>query len=181
MDQILAKYRYSKVLEHVKKELIVLDVGCGNGELLNKISNKIEKGFGIDRGIKERSEGNIRYLKRNIENEEFKLNEKFDVVTMVDVIEHLLHPEKVLKNVKKVMKKNGLLIITTPTPKSKPILEFMAFKLRVINESEIRDHKIYFSDKKLKKILKAAGFKELKHKHFWFGFGQIITAKKMEN
>jgi SAM-dependent methyltransferase len=40
--------------------------------------------------------------------------EKFDVVFCSQVLEHIAYPEKILKTINKVLKKNGILILTVP-------------------------------------------------------------------
>jgi SAM-dependent methyltransferase len=52
----------------------------------------------------------------NIEKESFPFaNEEFDVVLFCEIIEHLLmNPVGVLKEIKRVLKQNGTLILTTP-------------------------------------------------------------------
>ncbi|MEN4006026.1 MAG: class I SAM-dependent methyltransferase [Methanobacteriaceae archaeon] len=52
----------------------------------------------------------------DIENERFPFEDgSFDVVLFLDVIEHLHNsPKKVLKEIRRVLKKNGITILTTP-------------------------------------------------------------------
>lgn len=52
----------------------------------------------------------------NIEEEKFPYNnEKFDVILFCEIIEHLLmNPVAVLKEIKRILKPNGALILTTP-------------------------------------------------------------------
>lgn len=46
--------------------------------------------------------------------DKMKLVEKYDVVIAADILEHLKDPEKVLSHLKKVLKRNGLLIVSLP-------------------------------------------------------------------
>ncbi len=41
-------YRYEFFLENVEKNDVVIDIACGTGVILKKISGKIKKGYGID-------------------------------------------------------------------------------------------------------------------------------------
>tara|TARA_Y100000816_G_C26099292_1_gene582302 strand:- start:282 stop:1034 length:753 start_codon:yes stop_codon:yes gene_type:complete len=91
----------------------ICDVGCGPGFLLSVFKRK--KSFGIENdkiGIKFASKfGKIFDFDLN---DNFKINKKFDIVICNHVIEHVRKPEKLIKNLKKIMKPNGYLIIGTP-------------------------------------------------------------------
>ena len=94
---------------------------------------------------------NISLLRSKLdENSEFLIDSStIDQAFMFAVLEHLSFPKETLLEINRVLKNGGSLYLTTPTPSSKPILEFLAYKLRLIDEAEIRDHKHYFSKKEL--------------------------------
>ena len=88
----------------------VLDIGAGSGALINKLKNKNYDAAGLDlfprgNGIKIGS----------ITNLEFNDNE-FNTIFCTEVIEHLTDEQidKGLNEIKKVLKKDGYFIITTP-------------------------------------------------------------------
>ena len=78
----------SSIPEDVKT---ILDIGCGNGILVNYLSDKFdhfERVHGFDR-----SESALKYVKTeksigNIDNLPFEDNE-FDLITCLEVLEHL--------------------------------------------------------------------------------------------
>jgi len=96
--------------------LHVLDVGCGTGlnsEIIASLGHKV---VGID--ISE--EAIKRYRERGFEgyvmDVEKHLNfskEKFDVVFTTEVIEHLVHPENMFREIWSVLKPEGKLILST--------------------------------------------------------------------
>ncbi|MEK7472801.1 MAG: class I SAM-dependent methyltransferase [Patescibacteria group bacterium] len=57
----------------------------------------------------------IKFIKLDIES---KLNnsKKYDFIVAFEVLEHLKDPENALKNIKKMLNKNGVLIFSTPYP-----------------------------------------------------------------
>jgi len=63
---------------------------------------------------------------------------------------------------------------------AKPILEFLAFKLGVIDRDEIADHKQYFNVAELKELLVKCGFRpeDISAHTFLFGLNNFILAKK---
>lgn len=107
-------------------------------------------------------------------------SESIDVGLSLAVLEHLNKPDVFLKEVHRVLKPGGVLLLTTPGPTSKPLLEFLAYRLHIIDEHEIRDHKHYFSSEELKHHLVVAGFKveNIDAQTFIFGMNNIVTASK---
>ena len=73
--------------------------------------------------------------------------------------------------------------MTTPTPISKPLLEFLAFKLHIINEEEIKEHVHYYSRKDIDdlilKLSESYKLEIIKYKRFEFGFNSLIVIKKL--
>lgn len=95
-----------------------LDLGCGDGGLTIARAEKIrtKKIFGIeilDSEIKKAKSRKI-IVKKGDLNNKFPFNsEMFDVVTATQVIEHLYEVDLFISEIKRVLKKNGLLIIST--------------------------------------------------------------------
>lgn len=79
----------------------VLDVGCGEHKI-------IRSAVGVDI-YPYKDTDKISYA----ENLLFK-DESFDSAVMLEVIEHLKNPEKAIKEIHRVLKKNGQIIISTP-------------------------------------------------------------------
>jgi len=101
-----------KIINSIKYENLC-DVGCGPGFLLSSIKNK--KLFGIENdqlAIKTASKY-AKIYKIDL-NKKFKIKEKFDLIVCYHVIEHIKNPITFLINLKKILKKNGYLILGTP-------------------------------------------------------------------
>lgn len=93
----------------------ILDLGCGEGTRLSLIS---KKGIGIDIskkaiGIAKKEFPKLNFLVGDLERLPFKDN-SFDLVYSAYVFEHLTNPEKVIEEVKRVLKTNGDLVIICP-------------------------------------------------------------------
>lgn len=178
LDNIFRNLREKKILRFISKNDTLCDLGCGsNGSLLYFLANNIKEGVGVDYSVRPHKLANLTFIKANLEKK-LKLNpNKFDVVTVLAVLEHLNKPENLLNEAYRVLKKNGKLILTTPSKLSKPILEFLA-RLNLINRRHIKEHKNYFSKKELTDLLKNAGFKDIKVSAFEFGMNNLAIAKK---
>ncbi|STQ86801.1 class I SAM-dependent methyltransferase [Helicobacter muridarum] len=97
-------------------------------------------------------------------------NESFEVVTLLAVLEHLNYPLDMLREIARVLKPNGILLLTVPSHLAKPVLEFLAYRLKIVSEAEIRDHKRYYNKKDLCSLISQTPSLAL-HKHNYFQLG----------
>ena len=88
------------------------------------------------------------------------------MATSLAVIEHLPVDEVLshLRDIGACLRPGGTLVLTTPTPAAKPVLEFLAFRLGVISQQEIADHRHYWNTKELRGALHQAGFSDIRMK-----------------
>jgi len=116
--------RHRKALEYLKvrRGEVILDVGCGRGELVRACSEQGAKTVGIDysvAAVKISNVGskvdNIVIIRASATNLPFK-EEIFDKAIMLDIVEHLAPDDlmKCLKDVRRVLKKDGQVLIHTP-------------------------------------------------------------------
>ena len=131
---IRIKYILKQIGSRNIKKLNILDLGCGGGlisEPLAKIGGKVT---GIDF-----VENNIKVAKKHAfqnnlkinycigDIEKLSLNTKYDLIIMFEILEHVNNWEKIFKKIKKNLKKDGLLIISTINRNI--ISNFLAIKL----------------------------------------------------
>ena len=72
----------------------------------------------------------------------------------------------------------GGLVITVPSRISKPVSEFLAFKMHIINEQEIKDHKKYYNKKDLYDLFKHSNLKIIQHYYYQLGLNNFCLLKK---
>lgn len=179
LDKILRWLRWHKVLPHIKDGDTVCDIGCGpHAEFLKNISSKMEKGIGLDKRVEEKKEENIETKKILLENELPLADNSVDRVAMLAVLEHLDNHLELLKESKRILKPGGEILVTVPTHFNKPLGEFLAFKLKIIEAEQYLDHKRYYNKKELRRDLEKTGF-EIIHLDYWeFGMNLFAKAKK---
>ncbi|MBL7159603.1 glycosyltransferase, partial [Candidatus Microgenomates bacterium] len=100
-----------------KKEFSLLDLGCGDGDFAILAANEVIKVIGVDKKLPFsttlcRAVENLEFKKKNINHLIFK--ERFEIITMYHVLEHLNQPEKVLKKIKDLLKPKGFLVLEVP-------------------------------------------------------------------
>lgn len=96
----------------------VLDLGCYNGLVLDKLKQKGHEVYGIELseyGLSECKRKKIPVLKYDLNLFPYPLKSNtYDVIILGEVIEHVLSPDQILNEAKRMLKKKGILIITTP-------------------------------------------------------------------
>lgn len=120
LRKVLSKLNYSKQIKGA-------DIGCGNGSILAFLQNTYPKSTFT--GIDGYPEALINCRNRNktvalqlqditnldpIDQED----DKYDVVFLMDVLEHLENPSLTITKIKSVLKKGGHIIATVPAGKS---------------------------------------------------------------
>jgi SAM-dependent methyltransferase len=102
--------------------------------------------------------------------------------TSLAVLEHLEQPAVHVAEMYRLLRPGGVLIMTTPSVRSKRVLELLAFRLHVIDAAEIRDHKHYYTEPELRALLVRAGFADdaIAYRSFSLGMNQLVVAKKTE-
>jgi len=116
--------KFDNVLKDIKKISKIkgklLDVGCAVGQFLDTFKKDGWETFGIELNDFERkisqNKGHKVYSKKIEAN--FLSKRNFDMVSILEVLEHVYNPEKVMKSIHRVLKKNGLLVIIVPNVES---------------------------------------------------------------
>lgn len=179
LEMVIRKLRENRIRKLIPKNSALCDLGCGfHGKFLISMTEDLIYGLGVDWRVKSNKYKNITFIKSNLEQKLKAKANTFDVVTCLAVLEHLNKPENLIKEAYRILKKDGLLIITTPSKLSKPILEFLSFKLGLIGYEHIKEHKHYFDRAELRTLLKNIGFKDIQTSSFEFGMNNLAIAKK---
>lgn len=154
----VTKVHYKKLLrgfEIYRKNNAILDIGCGAGHFLSIAS---ENGWSAD-GT-EISDAAIELVKKKgqrvIKGDAAVLElgkEKYDVVTMFEVIEHADNPEGIMKKVSHMLRPGGVVYITTPN--------YNSITRRLLGDRWgifHKEHNFYFTIKDLTLLLTRHGF-----------------------
>ena len=177
LDRFIQLWRYGKVVASIPRNCVLADLGCGRGDFLRHMQSRISVGYGIDTKTPGSDKERNLYFKDANLNITIPLDdESIDVVTALAVLEHLYAPNVFVKEIFRILKPNGMCILTTPAPISKPLLEFLAYRLKIISERDIKDHKHYFSREDLRELF--SDFGSVQISSFQIILNSLIVAKK---
>jgi len=113
--------QFLRTFKDFSEDIKILDLGCGRGEFLAELKKRGCEVWGVDFDRKSIELAQNYYGLRNLFavsfDEFFKFPNlpKFDIVTFFEVIEHLDAPLEFIQNVGRLIKDNGLIILSTPS------------------------------------------------------------------
>lgn len=150
-SQQIAKIRIQEILKYKPSAKSILEIGCGHGHTLIEARKAgFKKADGIE--FSKDAVKVCRQKKLNIYQADLRISLKYliknryDVVAMYSVLEHLQNPLVFLKNVKPLIAAGGILVVRVPkTSASGPTLSLV-------------DHLWHFTSKSIKKTLHRLDF-----------------------
>lgn len=155
--------RLLKILS-IKNSGTLIDIGCGNGVFIHLASKYFSvKGIETSYGAKDfiNKKFGHEVIIKNLE--EIETKEKYDVITMFHVLEHVYDVDGALKKCNAFLKDDGIFIIAVPN--TTILSSIKGFFKRFTNSSMFpvltkyqESHVNHFSDKSLDKIMDYHGF-----------------------
>lgn len=191
LEPIARYFRLKQGVKHLSKSnnLILCDLGCGPKirfyNHLIKQGFDIKRYYGIDPLIDSRIKSQyvdnkvIRLVKAPLKKRIPLNNNSVDLVVGFAFLEHIDYPSHMISESVRVLARGGRAIFTTPSHKAQKLLEFLSFKLKLISEREIREHKNYFSKEEILSLLPQKEHKlNVKHKYFEMGMNNLLVITK---
>lgn len=171
-DNSFEMYERNYILDQFfQKEDKVLDVGCGDGVVADFLQKKCgAKVIGVDiseKAIKQAIQKGIDARQINAEEKLPFSNQTFDAVFWGDNVEHLFNPLETAKEIKRVLKTGGRLIISCPN------MGYWRYRIYYFLNGKLPDtewtgnpiwswsHIRFFNLEVLKDFLKKAGFNKV--------------------
>lgn len=134
----------STIIEKLKDKNTLLDIGTGTGVFLLSCNNYLNlnmSAFDLNNIHKEKIL-NINNVKHFYSNSLQEIENKFDIISLIHVFEHIQKPLETLKTLKKMLNKNGVIIIQVPSISEN------------LNDILIYDHYSHFTKSTLFLVLK---------------------------
>lgn len=167
----------------------ILDIGCADGMFTKVVADRSGGDvIGIDvlkSSVKWASDHwknkkNMHFKVGNAHKLDFK-DRTFDAVFALEVMEHVPQPDQVIKEMKRVLKKNGYVIVLVPTDSTlfRGIWWFVTnfWWAKIWDETHVQS---FTSTNPLSKHMTDAGLKVEVDKKFWFGMLNVVKARKIK-
>lgn len=159
-----------------QKDDLILDTGCGGGFFTYEIA-KICKCIGIDWNISKnlsyamRKLPSVSYMKSDVQKMPFK-DEIFDKILLSSVLQMVENDEDLLKECYRVLKKNGVLVLSVPIEYIY-IKRLNKFKNELIKKFGSRGKGFYRYDEVIR-LLQRAGFEIMETEYAPKRWGSFI-------
>ena len=188
LEPILADFRAqraNKLIPSALRDGRILDIGCGSYPYFLAHTSFAEK-FAIDQiPLPQQTAAELRIESFTLDLEikprlPFQDN-FFEAVTLLAVVEHLdpAHMAALFKEIYRVLKPSGQVILTTPAAWSDGLLKFMA-RINLVSAEEIHEHAYAYTLPLLGWYFGQAGFEMTKTQFGYFEFmlNMWATAQK---
>lgn len=154
----------------------LLDIGAASGIFLNIAYKEGYNISGIEPSdflVKEAKKlYGINIFKGTIND--FKTSENFSVITLLDILEHLVNPDKFISKTKDLIKQNGILVIVTP--------DINSFTAKIFGKRWWHyriAHINFFNLKSINILLKKYGFEIIKKKRYAWHFSSFYLITRI--
>jgi 2-polyprenyl-3-methyl-5-hydroxy-6-metoxy-1,4-benzoquinol methylase len=145
--------------------LELLDVGCGSGTLLSLLKDQGFRVRGVDFSAEAstiaKHENGVDVEVGSLEEVDFP-DRSFDVVTLFHVMEHVTNPRQVLREVSRILRPEGVVILQVPNIES---WQFKIFGAKWYG-LDIPRHVIDYSRNSMLRLLNDSGFLATRIRHF---------------
>lgn len=153
--------RYHEWLDHFeqfRKTGNILDVGCANGLFLTEAKKRGWIVYGTEYGDAQIKNGESRgiFMKQGPLDEATFPNIQFDVITSIEVIEHINNPLEEIKHIHRMLRQGGLFFCTTPNFNALSRY-YLGDAYNIINYPE---HLSYYTPKTIHRLLRNTFRKE---------------------
>lgn len=179
---ILSKYLQGARLARIKPYLKgdILDLGCANARVLRDCGSRISHYCGI-----ERSPRKVKQLKKefpdacfhqcDLDADRLALDRQYDCILMTALIEHLFNQKHVMSEVKRALKPEGVILITTPTIFGNDIVLRLGAALGLFAKSVVDNHIVIYNRHRFIILAKEIGLELRQHRTFQLFCNQLAV------
>lgn len=165
-----------------------LDIGSGIGDLVSVVTDRGYEAAGL-----ELSETSVNFcrevfgveLLRQTIDEFMQANSgdmgSFSVVSMIGLLEHVVSPIDVLKQVNQLLKSGGLVMIQVPNAKSMATMVQECYPDNVFRHMSPIEHIMVFTESSLNRALENAGYTPLSYWYHGLDVYELMTNLVMSN
>jgi 2-polyprenyl-3-methyl-5-hydroxy-6-metoxy-1,4-benzoquinol methylase len=139
------------------------DIGCGTGDLWRAAHRRFTRGIGVDAVRYEGLPMDVEFMPADLDAGRLPLSDgEVDVTTALEVIEHLENPRAFVRELARVTRPGGWIVVTTPNQLSALSLLTLLLKGRfaAFQDSEYPAHRTALLEVDLRRVAQECGLQE---------------------
>ncbi|MEZ5534904.1 MAG: class I SAM-dependent methyltransferase [Thiolinea sp.] len=185
-QEVNHNHSHTQIVSRIPQYAQVLELGCSTGVMSQMMKQNCQAHiFGVEKDPQAawQAQRHCDYVFTEDLDEETSLDafqfEKFDVITLVDVLEHLRHPEALLERLKPLMMEESTILLSVPNVAHASVrLELLTGDFRY-EEAGILDstHLKFFTLQSLKNMLTRCGFVINEIDYTWHDMPDSVIAR----
>lgn len=185
-DAAEANHSHSQIVRRIPRYAQVLELGCAAGAMSRLMKEQCQaQVFGVEKDPQAawQAQRHCDYVFNEDLDSEHSLDalqfEKFDVITLVDVLEHLQYPEALLERLKPFMMDESVILLSVPNVAHASVrLELLTGSFRY-EEAGILDstHLKFFTLNSLKTLIDRCGFVINEIDYTWHDIPDSVIAR----
>lgn len=178
LDRLLRRIRVARVRPFIPVGAALLDLGCGDGELLRSVAGRVSRAVGIEPALERTLSGPNYELRPGRLPDDLPVDGQFDAITMLAVIEHLQpHVQARLADIcARLLKPGGRVITTVPSERVDDILKVL-LRLRLIAGIKVHEHH-GFDPARTVALFPLPQFRLVEHDRFELGLNHLFVFER---
>ncbi|MBC8163223.1 MAG: class I SAM-dependent methyltransferase [Roseiflexaceae bacterium] len=181
LSNYIRQRRYAVIRPFLSRDL--LDIGCGHGQLASLLP--LDRYVGVDLSTPMLAAAQVRFPQHSFHQADLEAgplpedcyDQPFGTITLIALLEHLAHPEKVFANLSRALAPGGYLVATTPTPFGHRVHRLGA-QAGLFYREAAEDHKSRLDQRALMLLCNQADLRVMRYQQFEWGCNQLLVATR---
>ncbi|RMD58309.1 class I SAM-dependent methyltransferase [Candidatus Woesearchaeota archaeon] len=159
----------------------VLDIGCGPASILEACKDKIDSyvGFEYDESLVKQLNSKFpyaRFFQKDLEEDKFELDCKFDRILLVAVIEHIFNQKRLIEECLSYLKPEGKIVITTPTVFGNDVVHRLGSTLGLFKKDT--EHIVIYNKNRFRILACKFNLRIEEYRKFELGCNQLVVLSR---
>jgi len=176
VDRWLQSWREGKVRTWLKPGARVLDIGCHQGEFLEKLGAAIGSSAGLDPLATPHETPRYRIVAKPFAEPVDFPAQSFDAIILLATLEHIREKTPLAREARRLLAPGGRLIMTVPSPRVDDIVHTLV-RLGLADGMSLEEHH-GFKPGDTRAIFEAAGLQLEAHETFQLGLNHLFVFRQ---